>query len=195
MEAAAEARRLELERQDRDYWRRTGENGGEGNFRAYLERYPDGLYAEIANARLAAIDERKRNRAERRDRRAWEQAQELNSLDGYRAYLNAFPNGVFADEAQARVRVYEEEAANANALARARAEEDALGLNPVTRQLVERRLNALGLKPGRVDGQFNERTRRAIRRFQDRRNLQVTGYLNEPTMVRLLAGGIISLFE
>ena len=42
MEAAAEARRLELERQDRDYWRRTGENGGEGNFRAYLERYPDG---------------------------------------------------------------------------------------------------------------------------------------------------------
>jgi len=195
MEAAAEARRLELERQDRDYWRRTGENGGEGNFRAYLERYPDGLYAEIANARLAAIDERKRNRAERRDRRAWEQAQELNSLDGYRAYLNAFPNGVFADEAQARVRVYEEESANANALARARAEEDALGLNPVTRQLVERRLNALGLKPGRVDGQFNERTRRAIRRFQDRRNLQVTGYLNEPTMVRLLAGGIISLFE
>ena len=195
MEAAAEARRLELERQDRDYWRRTGENGGEGNFRAYLERYPDGLYAEIANARLAAIDERKRNRAERRDRRAWEQAQELNSLDGYRAYLSAFPNGVFADEAQARVRVYEEEAANANALARARAEEDALGLNPVTRQLVERRLNALGLKPGRVDGQFNERTRRAIRRFQDRRNLQVTGYLNEPTMVRLLAGGIISLFE
>jgi len=195
MEAAAEARRLELERQDRDYWRRTGENGGEGNFRAYLERYPDGLYAEIANARLEAIDERKRNRAERRDRRAWEQAQELNSLDGYRAYLSAFPNGVFADEAQARVRVYEEEAANANALARARAEEDALGLNPVTRQLVERRLNALGLKPGRVDGQFNERTRRAIRRFQDRRNLQVTGYLNEPTMVRLLAGGIISLFE
>jgi len=193
--AEAEARRLELERQDRDYWSRTGLNGGEDNFRAYLQRYPDGLYAEIANARLAAIDERKRNRAERRDRRAWEQAQELNSLQGYRVYLNAFPNGVFADEARARIAVYEEEAANAAILERARAEEESLGLNRVTRQLVERRLNVLGLKPGRVDGEFNDRTRRAIRRFQDRRNLEVTGYLNEATMVRLLAGGIISLFE
>ena len=195
LEAAAEARRAELERQDRDYWARTGQNGGEANFRSYLQRYPDGIYAEYATERLAAIDERNRGRAERRDRRAWEQASTQDTLNSYRTYLSAFPNGVFATEAQARAEVFEAEAANAAALARAQAAENALGLNPVTRQLVERRLNALGLKPGRVDGDFNNQTRRAIRRFQDRRNLQVTGYLNEPTMVRLLAGGIISLFE
>ena len=98
------------------------------------------------------------NRAERRDRRAWEQAQELNSLDGYRAYLNAFPNGVFADEAQARVRVYEEEAANANALARAPCRRRCAGSStPSPVSWSNGGLNALGLKPGRV-GRTVQRT-------------------------------------
>ena len=116
-------------------------------------------------------------------------------MPGYRFYLERFPNGVFANEAQARIAAIEEAERNAALLAQAQAQEQALRLNPVTRQLVERRLNVLGLKPGRVDGEFDNRTRRAIRRFQDGRNLQVTGYLDEPTMVRLLAGGILSIFE
>lgn len=195
LEAQAEAERIEQERNDRAWWDQTGRRGGEANFRAYLDRYPDGLYAEVANARLAAIDNRNRERAERRDRIAWERANDEDSLAGYRVYLQRFPNGVFSNEAEARIAAIEEADRNAALLAQARAQEEALRLNPITRQLVERRLNALGLKPGRVDGDFDERTRRAIRRFQDGRRLQVTGYLNEPTMVRLLTGGILSLFE
>lgn len=195
LEAQAEAERIEQERRDRAWWDQTGRRGGEANFRAYLERYPDGLYAEIATARLAAIDNRNRDRAEARDRLAWERANDEDTLEGYRFYIQRFPNGVFANEAEARIAAIEEADRNAALLAQARAREEALRLNPITRQLVERRLNALGLKPGRVDGDFDERTRRAIRRFQDGRNLQVTGYLDEPTMVRLLTGGILSLFE
>ena len=53
------------------------------------------------------------------------------------------------------------------------------------------RLEALGLKPGAVDGQFDDRTRRAIRRYQDARQLQVTGYLDQATVVRLLADSLL----
>jgi peptidoglycan hydrolase-like protein with peptidoglycan-binding domain len=39
-----------------------------------------------------------------------------------------------------------------------------------------------------VDGVFDEATRRAIRRFQNARNLPATGYVTRATMARLLAG-------
>ena len=48
----------------------------------------------------------------------------------------------------------------------------------------------LGLNPGEVDGQFDAATRRALRRYQRERDLPVSGYLNEPTVVRLLADSL-----
>jgi peptidoglycan hydrolase-like protein with peptidoglycan-binding domain len=38
-----------------------------------------------------------------------------------------------------------------------------------------------------VDGEFNAQTRRAMRNYQRDRGLEVTGFLNESTLVRLLA--------
>jgi peptidoglycan hydrolase-like protein with peptidoglycan-binding domain len=38
-----------------------------------------------------------------------------------------------------------------------------------------------------VDGTFDADTRRALRNYQRDRGLPVTGFLNEPTLVRLLA--------
>ena len=58
----------------------------------------------------------------------------------------------------------------------------------VTRRLVENRLAALGLEPGNVEGEFDEDTRRALRRFQDARGLEPTGYVNQATLVRVLLG-------
>jgi peptidoglycan hydrolase-like protein with peptidoglycan-binding domain len=54
------------------------------------------------------------------------------------------------------------------------------------RTMVEQRLAALGLKPGRTDGVFDDDTRRALRRYQKARSLPVTGYLNQKTVARLL---------
>jgi peptidoglycan hydrolase-like protein with peptidoglycan-binding domain len=53
--------------------------------------------------------------------------------------------------------------------------------------LIEQRLDALGLKPGEIDGEFDKSTRRAIRRYQQSRDIPVTGYLSQQTVVRILA--------
>lgn len=56
---------------------------------------------------------------------------------------------------------------------------------------MQQRLNALGLEAGRADGDFGPATRQALRRFQGARNLRVSGYLNESTLVRLIAGAVL----
>ncbi|WP_238364862.1 peptidoglycan-binding domain-containing protein [Mesobacterium pallidum] len=191
LEEEAQRRRAQQEQQDRAYWDETGAAGDEPGLRAYLGRYPDGLFADVAQERLAVIEERQRARAERQDRVAWDQARDVNSVAGYRAYLDRFPQGAFAGEAQARIdaatRSEEDRAANEQA----QREENALGLNAVTRRLVEQRLAQLDLDPGAVDGTFDDNTRRALRRYQQARNLPDTGYLNEATVVRLLADAIL----
>jgi peptidoglycan hydrolase-like protein with peptidoglycan-binding domain len=54
--------------------------------------------------------------------------------------------------------------------------------------LIERRLASLGTNPGAADGDFTRQTRRAIRQFQRSRNLPVTGFISQATMVQLMAG-------
>ncbi|MDG1861877.1 MAG: peptidoglycan-binding domain-containing protein [Yoonia sp.] len=56
----------------------------------------------------------------------------------------------------------------------------------MTRRLIESRLTALGFEAGPVDGEFDGRTRRAIRQFQRSRNLDPTGYVNQAAVVQLL---------
>jgi hypothetical protein len=126
---------------------------------------------------------------------AWDRAEAANTQASYQDYLGQFPRGAFAAEAQARIEALQEEAQGGADRARAEAAEAALGLNPLARTLIERRLDGLGLKPGEADGVFDERTRRAIRRFQQSRNQPRTGYLDQAAVVALLAGGIIKFGE
>lgn len=194
LEAEAERNRQQAALLDRAYWDETGARGDEAGVRAYLDRYPDGIRAEEATERLAAIEAEKRRAAEADDRTAWDAARDANTDAAYRRYLREQPEGAFTAEAQARLEGLGRESTDAAATDAARAEESALGLNPLTARLVEARLDQLGLEPGQVDGTFDAQTRRAIRRYQRDRDMPVTGYLNEPTVVRLLAdsiGGIL----
>ncbi|PYE84226.1 peptidoglycan-binding domain-containing protein [Pseudoroseicyclus aestuarii] len=188
LEARAEQQRREAEQLDRAYWDETGSAGDEPGLRAYLERYPDGLFAETAADRLSMIEEEKRQAAEAQDRAAWDRAREADAIAGYEDYLNSYQNGAFRAEAQSRIQALQQ--ASSDEAQSAQATETALGLNPLTRRLVEARLDGLNLEPGGVDGVFDENTRRALRRFQTDRELEVTGYLNEQTVVRLLADAI-----
>jgi len=61
--------------------------------------------------------------------------------------------------------------------------------------VVEQRLDRMGLRPGRVDGVFDTDTRRAIRRYQQARNMEETGYLNEAVVVQLMADTVRSIFR
>lgn len=186
----AEERRRERERRDRSYWEETGASGNADGLRAYLERYPDGLFAAEAERELARIERDLRRAAEREERDAWQRAAEMGTVDSYRAYLEAYPRGMFAAEAQARIRNLSEPETDPAVVAAARAEESALNLDPFRMRLVETQLDKLGLEPGRIDGRFDADTRRAIRRFQRSNEMPVTGYVTRDTVVRLLVSAI-----
>ncbi len=198
LEEEARIAREAAERADRAYWQVTGQGSTEEGLRAYLGRYPDGLFAELAEDRLEQYERAARAEAEARDRAAWDVARGTDTVPAYQGYLNEYPDGSFRDQAQARINQLQGNDGGLTEAQRAQllAQENALNLPPVTRSLIEQRLAALGLEPGRIDGRFDANTRRAIRRYQRARGLDVTGYLNQPSVVRLLAetvGGILQI--
>ncbi|MEF9605129.1 peptidoglycan-binding protein, partial [Paracoccus sp. PXZ] len=88
------------DQQDRAYWQQTGAQGGTRNLRAYLDRYPDGIYAQTARQRLAAAD-RDLPRDEREDR-AWARARQADTVQAYTQYLQTWPRGEHAEQARQR---------------------------------------------------------------------------------------------
>lgn len=191
LEAEAEARRQQQLASDLEFWNQTGSRGNEAGLRAYLERFPDGEFAELAIERLQVIEERKRSRADRIDRQLWDRATAENTAASYSRYLIEAPNGAFREEAEARLAGLRREEQFAGA---ARAEQ-AMGMSSGTRRVIEARLEGLGLKPGRVDGEFDEDTRRAIRRYQSARNLPESGYVSNDMMVQLMADTVRQIFR
>jgi peptidoglycan hydrolase-like protein with peptidoglycan-binding domain len=192
-ELAAEeaARKAVAEAEDRAYWDQTGKAGDEAGLRAYVARYPEGVFAGLANDRLAVIDAARAEELAAADRAAWDVARGGNAIVGYEDYLRAYPNGEFADQARARIAALNGEVVpDATG---AQGAELALQLSPAARLLIEGRLSSLGLRPGLVDGRFDAEARAAIRAFQGERGFAVTGFLDEQTMVGLMAGGILEL--
>lgn len=204
LQALAQRRAAELEeeeqrkqaerlREERIFWRRVKERGEESGFREYLRKYPEGRFVDDARAVLTEIDKQRAEQAAGQDRRDWAKAAEANTEAAYNAYLRDWPNGAFREEAKQRIAVLQLEGDRVRDSILASREEKAMNLNFVARQLAERRLEQLGMKPGKVDGRFDEKTRAALRRFQDARGLRVSGFLDEQTVVRLLAGGVLGI--
>lgn len=186
LEAEAAREREAQLRRDRAYWEETGANGREAGLRSYLERYPDGLYAEQAAAQLERYEQDKLVQAARADRDAWAIARNQNSIPGYRTYLQNQRQGAFRDEANARITALQTEQSTAATTDQATREEVALNLNVITMRIVEGRLAQLGFDPGPTDGRFTNESRRAIRQFQRSRNLAPTGFLTQAALVQLL---------
>ena len=186
---AEEEERRETERQDRAYWRATGREGTEEGFRAYLARYPDGIYSTIAKARLEEIEAEQRAEAEAQDRAAWDLAQAGGRAEDYRDYLEAYPNGLFAAQAKAKLGIDTTPGPTKAEIAQARTDERRAAGTLVARLLIEQRLHALGYNSGSIDGKFSNRARAAIRRFQKDRRIAATGYVSDATMRALMRGG------
>lgn len=180
----------ERERQDRALWQEAMNRADETGLRNYLAAFPEGLFAGRARVLLKEIEEDRERSAQAQDRRAWEQARSEDTIASYQAYLKDRPGGAFAQEARARILDLERADSGARDIARAKAEEDALNLNPLARRLAETRLIQLGFLKGAPDDRFDKDTREAIRRFQKARGVKVTGYIDQETVVRLLAGGL-----
>ncbi len=191
-EIAAEAAKQKQEQAAADvaFWRATGASGRAADLRAYLARYPSGIYAVDAKLALDRIERTDRDTGERADQMAWDIARSENTIRSYERYLDQFPRGVFVDIAEARLDALRDDSDRDVNQAELAAIEANLGLNKASRMLVERRLDALGHAPGVVDGIFNARTRAAIRRFQQSQRLEVTGYLNANTVRQLIVASV-----
>ena len=195
LEAEAERRRQERLEQDLAFWEETGARDDEAGLRAYLNRFPDGEFAEVAQTRLETIERRKRAETDARDRQLWDEARIEDTAQAYEDYLALAPNGAFREEAQDRITELTRSAEQTDRQRQAIQEENALNLTPNTRRAIESRMDRLGLKPGRVDGVFDDDTRRAIRRYQAARELEQTGYITEEFVVRILADSVRSIFR
>lgn len=187
----AQERRDREEVQDRSYWDSVGRGGDEAGVRAYLERYPDGVFADVAQQRLNQLDDDRRQQAAASERAAWDRVRAQDNVQAYNQFLTEFPEGSFTKTARARIAELQNDTSNKDAIDAARAEESRVAGNQVVRLLVETQLSQIGVEPGAVDGNFDAETRRAIRRFQQAADLPVTGFVTQATMVRLLASGVL----
>ncbi len=194
-ELAAEeaARSATLAAEDRAYWDQTGKAGDEAGLRAYLRRYPEGAFADLATQRIKVIDDARAAETAATDRAAWDTARGGNTVASYNQYLTDFPDGSFADQARARIAALDGTVAPLPGSEAAQSAEIALQLSPIARTLIEGRLSSLGLNPGPVDGSFDAAARSAIGAFQQSRDLPVTGFLDNKSMVALMAGGVLDL--
>ena len=225
---------LERERADRAYWEDIGRGQDEAGLRAYLERFPDGQFSDVASARLSEIDASRDREAWQRaqsedtatayrryldahedgafagrararlaemgeaearaaDEAAWNEAQQTDTADAYAQYLDAFPEGAFSERAAGRLaNLTEDDAPDQDTISQeqARDAEAQLGLNAISRGLVEAQLRAQGFSNGPVDGQFDGTTREALRAYQEARDLPVTGYVDSTTLNSLIADGL-----
>lgn len=188
LEEEARRRREIEEARDRAFWQDSGSRGTEEGYRRYLRSFPDGIFSDIARSELADIEEERRAELNAQERNAWDIAQDDNTVASYQQFLDEFPRGEFADVARARIDELKQDAQDRDAERRFSAVENAVAGSTAARLLIERRLTDLGLKPGPIDGEFTRESRRALRRFQKARGLDVTGYVDQPTMVQLLLG-------
>ena len=206
LEAEERARREAEERSDREFWAATGAAGDEAGLRRYLERYPEGIFAGLAQDRLAQFAAELQEAVRSRDLAAWRRARDLDTIAGYEAYLRDWPEGEFLDVARSRLLRLQPEpesedadrlppGQDRSAVARARAQEQQLGLAGPTRLLIEQRLARLGLDPGPVDGEFDAQTRTAIAQAQERFDLQPTGYVNQDLLTMLVSSLFREFFD
>jgi peptidoglycan hydrolase-like protein with peptidoglycan-binding domain len=170
---------------DRDnYWARTGALGTGDGYRAYLERRSDGPRADEARDELKRMARARTDIAARRELEDWHFAETNDRRRDYRDYLERYPTGIWQPEAEARLA---ELAGTSNPVpADPAAEETAMALTRNDRLSIEQRLNYLGFSPGTQDGFFDTNARRAIEGYQRSRNFAPTGYVDHPTVARLL---------
>ncbi|GJE60430.1 caspase family protein [Methylobacterium trifolii] len=119
--------------------------------------------------------------------RLWESAERSGQPEDYKAYLEAHPNGYFAQIARNRIA----RAAVAPAGRSVPSETDlkgeagsatseaALNLSAKDRAETQQRLRALGFDPGGTTGKFGPGTRRALTNWQKTRQIPESGFLTK----------------
>ncbi len=99
------------------YWDSIKNSKDAGDFKSYLDKYPDGHFAALAKTRIQSLDNSGKPLSESTQTEAtyWNQIKDSQNPADFRAYLAKFPNGLFADLAQNRLTAFETTAREAAA--------------------------------------------------------------------------------
>lgn len=103
------------------YWDTIKNSNNPADFKAYLDKYPDGQFAELAKSRANA-SKPANSSGESVEMIYWNAIKDSHNASDFRAYITKFPNGLFVELANSRISTLEAEAnarerANANAAA------------------------------------------------------------------------------
>ncbi len=169
-EARRRSQRLRQEAADHAEFART-EDTVEA-YEVYLLKFPDGLHS-------AEVRRRKENLMA--DHRAFDSARAADTPASYDAYLGSHPNGRHVNE----VRRLRTAAVERQAIA----VEQRVSMRPLERVQIEQSLASSGMDVGTVDGRFTERTRSALRSWQEARGVEQTGYLTQDQADTLMRDG------
>jgi hypothetical protein len=115
----------------------------------------------------------------------WRTVKDSNKIEELKGYLFKFPSGFFAPIA--RTRIAELQAAEANRAPAGAEDEQQLRLTPNKRRTIQRRLQALDLYDGEINGKFDSETRSAIERWQVANDYAKSGYLTVAQYSELMA--------
>ena len=93
------------------FWEAAKDSGSCIELEAYLERYPDGEFVELAKARLESLHETAIGTVAPNEEVTdgeltfWNSIKDSGNPDMFRAYLNKYPNGTYAELAQINIDV------------------------------------------------------------------------------------------
>lgn len=150
------------------YWNSIREAQDAAFFEAYLARYPEGRFADLARLKLASLNSEKtagRDTAQAPQSPTGFDRSKLARLDP-KAAGSALPD-------RPRTRLPQDL-------------EEQLALAPDDYKRIQIALNALGYDVGAPDGAFGPKSRTALRKYQVRNRLEESGYLTEGTLLALL---------
>ena len=74
-------------------WKAAEQTHSGAAYQAYLDRYPDGMFAALARSRLSDLEAA-----------AWQSAEQLNSRRGYQRFLDEYPNSALVALANSRMK-------------------------------------------------------------------------------------------
>ena len=90
------------------FWESIKDSQDAAEFAAYLEKYPDGTFAALAETRRSALLEEagsadKETEADAVELAYWDTMKDSDNPDMFRAYLERYPDGAFAPLAKVRL--------------------------------------------------------------------------------------------
>ena len=93
------------------FWESIKNSNNPDDFKAYLDKYPDGQFAALAKSRAQPARSTSGNTsADSLEMTYWNAIKDSRNPSDFRAYVNKFPNGLFVEIANGRVAMMEGEA-------------------------------------------------------------------------------------